>query len=361
MLRVGRWSPPVLSLSARLQRAREVRGHGLAWLDAWRVAGLPAICGGAALTEPQHTGEFIMSEAPGSRSRANITVLSGQNLKAGAVVGRVSIGVGKADIPAVVGTGNGVMSVLFAGPEVEKGNYVVKCITAATNGGTFEVKAPSGKLLPNATVDVDYRSRHINFKIADGSTDFVVNDTFTIVVTTGAPSIVGTGNATISGLSLGPDAKTGQYLVRCIEALTNGGAFELVSPDGDVTAVGYIVAGAGGTLVRAAQRQLNFTITDGSTDVAVGDVFQVFVFNELNKKAVAWDPLTFDGRHRAVGVLYAAIDASSTGTNADTAGVIVTRDAEVRRGDLQWAAAVTAAQKDSAELDLAARGVIVRA
>ncbi len=310
----------------------------------------------AEKTEGKFAGEFILSEAPGNRSRDKITVLSGQNLKVGAVVGKVAIGVGKADIPAVVGTGNGLMSALFAGPEVEKGSYLVKCITAAANGGTFSVTAPSGKLLPNAVVGTAYRSRHINFLISDGATDFVVDDLFTIVVTTGAPTVVGTGNGTISGLSLGPDAKPGQYLVENIEAITNGGRFKVVSPDGEVIAVGSIVAGAGGTLVLADQRQLNLTITDGATDFAVGDKFQVFVFNELTKKVLAWNPVgTFDGRHRAQGILYDAVDASA----ADKVGVIIARDTEVREADLEWGAAITAAEKEMAKNDLKALGVIV--
>ncbi len=42
------------------------------------------------ITEKTHAGEFILSEAPGSLSREQITVVSGQNLVAGAVVGIVT-------------------------------------------------------------------------------------------------------------------------------------------------------------------------------------------------------------------------------------------------------------------------------
>jgi hypothetical protein len=316
-----------------------------------------------ALTEGQHAGEFILSQSDGGRSRESITVLSGQNLEAGEVVGRVNKAVGKADIPAVVGTGNGVMSALFAGPEVEVGNYVVTCTAAVANGGVFSVVTPSGDALPNLTLTpgaggtTTYRSRHINFSITDGSTDFIVTDAFTIAVATGAPTVVGTGNGTISATSLGPDAKTGQYRVECIEAITNGGAFKVVSPDGDEIAVGYIVAGAGGTLVLANQRQLNLTITDGSTDFAVGDFFEVFAYNQLaGGKVVEWDPTTYDGRDIVAGVLYDNVDASL----ADKAGVIVARDAELRKNDLKWATAITAAQKESAYLDLAKLRLIAR-
>ncbi len=308
-------------------------------------------------TEGQHAAEFIVSEAHGGLSREAITVLSGENLEAGEVVGRVTKGVGKAAIPTVVGTGDGVMSALFAGPEVELGSYVLTCITAVANAGVFSVLTPGGKLIADATVAVAYRSRHVNFLIADGSADFIVGDVFTIVVATGAPAVVGTGNGIISGLSLGPDAKTGQYRVENIAAITNGGEFKVVSPDGDIVATGFIVAGAGGTLVLADQRQLNLTITDGSTDFLIGDFFEVFVFNELaGGKVVEWDPTTFDGRDDVAGVLYAAVDASA----ADKAGVVVSRNAEVRKADLRFATAITVGQKESAYLDLEARGIPAR-
>lgn len=351
------------ALASRLSRVREAKLGGLSLADAWWLSGRPAIAGGASDTEGQYAGEFILSESPGSRSRDAVTVLSGQNLVAGAVVGKVTMAVGKLAIPTVVGTGNGTMSLLTAGPEIEAGNYVVKCTAIATHGGTFSVTTPGGKALPSLTLTAGagnttaYTSRHINFSITDGSTDFAVNDTFTIAAASGAPTVVGTGNGTISGLSLGPDAKLGTYRVECIEAITNGGAFKVVSPDGDEVAVGYIVAGAGGTLVLSGQRQINLTITDSTTDFAVGDHFNVIVYKPATfGQACAWDPTTYDGRHMAAGVLYDAVNA----TAAAKAGVLVARDAEVRKADLQWGAAITAAQKDSAYLDLAALGIVAR-
>ncbi len=41
-------------------------------------------------TEGNHDAEFLLSEAEGHRSRNNVTVVSGQNLPAGAVVGVAS-------------------------------------------------------------------------------------------------------------------------------------------------------------------------------------------------------------------------------------------------------------------------------
>ncbi|MGI9433567.1 MAG: head decoration protein [Geminicoccaceae bacterium] len=44
------------------------------------------------LQEGQHAGEFIVSEGNGTISRETITILSGETLKAGAVLGQVTIG-----------------------------------------------------------------------------------------------------------------------------------------------------------------------------------------------------------------------------------------------------------------------------
>src|SRR3990167_3253548 len=168
----------------------------------------------AVKTEGKLAGEFILWESEKEGSREKVTVLSGQNLDVGAILGRVALGIGRARIPAVVGTGNGLMSLVFAGPDVELGNYVLTCKTKVTNAGVFSVVAPSGKALPDATVAVAYVSSHINFTIADGSTDFEIGDIFTIVVSTTAPTVIGgTGTGVMTALSLGPDAKSGNYRV----------------------------------------------------------------------------------------------------------------------------------------------------
>jgi hypothetical protein len=232
------------------------------------------------------------------------------------------------------------------------------------NGGVFSLTTPSGRALPNLTMTPGstgstlYRSRHLNFTITD-ATDFIVGDVFTFVVGTTAPTVIGgTGTGTISALALGPDAKAGNYRVICIEAITNGGRFQVYrgGPDGG-QAIGEFLLSAGSTNATAFEtREISFTITD-ATDFIVGNYFDVCVFNQLALgKVVAWTPATFDGRHVAVGVLYDNVDASL----ADVAGVIVTRDATVERDNLQWGAAITAADKASAEADLLSRGIVLR-
>lgn len=45
-----------------------------------------------SLSEHTHNGDFLMSEAAGKRSRENVTLASGQNLYAGAVLGKITSG-----------------------------------------------------------------------------------------------------------------------------------------------------------------------------------------------------------------------------------------------------------------------------
>jgi len=43
-----------------------------------------------SVTESNHDGEFILSESAGHRSRKNVTIVSGQDLAAGTVVGKIT-------------------------------------------------------------------------------------------------------------------------------------------------------------------------------------------------------------------------------------------------------------------------------
>lgn len=315
-----------------------------------------------AITETQHAGAFILSELFGALGRAPVTVLSGQNLIAGAVAGRVSLGIGRVSIPTVVGTGNGTASLVFAGPEVEVGNYVVTCTAAATHGGTFSVTTPSGKVLPSLTLaggsgaTSAYTSRHINFSITDGGTDFILGDAFTFAVSTTVPTVIGgTGNGVLSALSLGPDAKPGRYQIVNNVVVVGGGDMSVIGPDGNSVGGRFLWAASGSTATFTS-RQINFTISD-ATDYIAGNFFDICVFNQLSGgKAVAWDPTTFDGRHRVAGVLFDDVDASA----GDKPGVLVSAPAIIRKGSLSWGASITSSQKESAYLDLAKLGVLAR-
>lgn len=44
------------------------------------------------LTEGKHPGSFLLSEANGNQSRENVTIVSGQDLSAGQVLGKITSG-----------------------------------------------------------------------------------------------------------------------------------------------------------------------------------------------------------------------------------------------------------------------------
>lgn len=136
------------------------------------------------LTEGQHTGEFLVTEANGSLSRETVTVLSGQNLKAGHVLGKVAVGT--ATGAAVSGnTGNGTIGAVSAGATAKAGVYTATCIEPAANGGTFTVEDPDGVNVGTAVVGTAFAGPVV-FTIADGATDFVAGDRFTITVAAGS-------------------------------------------------------------------------------------------------------------------------------------------------------------------------------
>lgn len=137
------------------------------------------------LTEPRYAGEFLVSEAPGSRSREAVTVLSGQNLLAGTVLGKVAHGAATA--AAVAGnTGNGTMGAVTLSVGVKVGVYRLTLVEPATNAGAFVVEDPDGIVIGSGTVAVAFSAGGLAFTLADGSTDFAAGDAFTITVAAGS-------------------------------------------------------------------------------------------------------------------------------------------------------------------------------
>ena len=120
----------------------------------------------------------------------NITLLNGQNVVRGDVIGEVTLAVpttGTED-----NTGTAACGSVAGGANTELGTYTLTCKSVASHVGTFEVKTPSGAALPNAVQGVAYSNPHINFTIAavGGGTDFVAGDKFTIPVTAGSGKYV---------------------------------------------------------------------------------------------------------------------------------------------------------------------------
>jgi hypothetical protein len=136
-------------------------------------------------TESNRLGDFLLWEQEYNFSRERATLITGQNLKAGTVLGL--IGSGTMGTVTFAGTGNGVCTkdattpVLFG---AKVGNYTAKCVQVpGANLALFEVIDPLGKCIGNVGIGATF-AREIKFVIADGATDFIVGDTFTFPVNT---------------------------------------------------------------------------------------------------------------------------------------------------------------------------------
>lgn len=98
----------------------------------------------------------------------------------GTVLGRTFV---STSVTATAGTntGNGAIGTVTATGKAQRGTYTIRIIEAATNAGNFTVSDPSGAVIGNGTVAVAY-SNQLGFTLADGATDFVVGDSWTVEV-----------------------------------------------------------------------------------------------------------------------------------------------------------------------------------
>lgn len=139
----------------------------------------------ATLTETMHEGEFIGELAMGIGFHVDpITLKLGQNKVAGAVLGANVAGTSASAAKAGGNTGNGTFTLDATAPiqpGAKEGVYVVTCIAAAVNGGTFRVEDPDGTVLGDVAVGATF-SDDIKFVIADGATDFIVGDAFNVTI-----------------------------------------------------------------------------------------------------------------------------------------------------------------------------------
>lgn len=114
------------------------------------------------------------------------TVLSGQSVAAGALLGLVALTLVGAAAAGGGNTGNGTMGAVTVGEDAIIGDYIVEIVEAATDAGRFSVIDPNGNRLDDGDVAVAYSNDHLAFTLADGATDFVDGDTFTITVSAGS-------------------------------------------------------------------------------------------------------------------------------------------------------------------------------
>lgn len=88
-------------------------------------------------------------------------------------------------------TGNGVMGAVTVTAGAMIGNYVVTVIEPGANAGIFNVIDPYGREIGHGVVGSAFSAGGLAFTLADGATDFVSGDAFTLPVTPTAGTDVG--------------------------------------------------------------------------------------------------------------------------------------------------------------------------
>ena len=227
---------------------------------------LPVLMGMAVLTQGNTLQDILKWEQSNMHSREVVTVLSGQDLALGAVLGKITKSTPSSGTPAAGNTGGGTVTSVTAGPKAKLGAYTItsKVVASASPvvAAVFAVRGPDGEALPDAAIGA-YANEQINFTITEGSPVIALGDHWTITVAAGSGSV----------------------------------------------------------------RAINFDGVDGSQD--------------------------------AYGILTAAVDASLGAVD----GVAIVRDADIVSTDLVWpvtSPVVSAEQKTAALAQLAAKGIVER-
>ena len=131
--------------------------------------------------ETLHAAGFLISEANGNRSRDNGILVTGQNLLAGAVLGKTTSAGTITGAAAAGNTGNGTITGLTVGGGAKPGVYRAICVEPGANVGTFEIEDPDGVIVGRVSVPTAFTGP-INFTINDGAADFITGDLFEITV-----------------------------------------------------------------------------------------------------------------------------------------------------------------------------------
>lgn len=142
----------------------------------------------ATLTEGMHEGEFIGEYTMGIGYHVEaITLLSGEDLVAGAILSRTETGVPTLTVGTPFsGTastvGNGTITATSADAGAKAGTWQLICTqTGAT--GEFTVYDPDGIIVGVATIGSAFNGTGtINFTVNDGANDWLVGDVIPITV-----------------------------------------------------------------------------------------------------------------------------------------------------------------------------------
>lgn len=191
-------------------------------------------------TEGTYTPDKLIAGNAHLLVARQVTLLAGTSYLRGHVLGKIALG---AASTVFAGTGNGAITMDGSTPVLagaKAGAYTATCIAAASNSGTFRVEDPDGNVLGDVAVGGTFAD-DIKFVIADGATDFIVGDKFTITVAAGSGKFKVSLAAAVDG-SAEPDA----VLAETIDA-TSADKVALAYFRGDF-ATGGLTLGTGHTV-----------------------------------------------------------------------------------------------------------------
>ncbi len=170
-----------------------------------------------------------------------------------------------------------------------------------------------------------------------------------VVAAASAPG-AGKGALTLANPAVSNKVKDGVYTVTCATAAANAGTFLVEDPNGK--SIGTATVGV------AFDKEIKFTIADGATDHAVGDVFTVTVqADAVDYQWAAHNLAGTDGSEIPTAI---ALYGVTTGVGETADITAITSDQEVNGAALSWAASINAAQKADAAQSLATVGIKVR-
>lgn len=140
--------------------------------------------------------ELIAGEFP----RATRVVLIGgaAALLAGTLMGRTVTGGAATGAAGAGNTGTGTIGSVTAQTGNQVGVYRITCIEPAANGGQFVVEDPNGVEIGHVAVAAAFATE-IGFTIADGATDFVAGDFFTVTIAAGTEKFIKSLLAAVDG------------------------------------------------------------------------------------------------------------------------------------------------------------------
>lgn len=283
--------------------------------------------------------DFLKFEAENQYSREKKTLVSGQDLLIGAVVGEIALSI---PTTGTLGSGtNGECTSVTGGVETKIGTYKATCTTAneAAVDGVWRIEAPNGAVLGDLTVTAgaagtgSFTDPQINLTVAYATGYSTIGDYFNIAVVAGSEKLTVLDFTTVDGsqkafgiliddydassadldcVVILRDAVIAKSAIKWTIAFTGGGTHELL--------VGETITGATSTTITARVCEINLT----SGTWAGGDAAGTIVVDQFTGDFAAENIKVSGGTDDAT---VAATDTATAYDELKAAGIITREEA----------------------------------